>query len=584
MANTIRDRFERLAPDAAATMARFPFAVLLTVLATGVFLVIINEYVPRGDEFWPRLGAGLGTAAVLALAGKLFAESIPGARIATMLLRFGVPILAVSAWQITSTQWLFPLALPIVALLWLSVAPVLGGGLADRRTQDRFWWVNHRAITTGIVAGAGLLIIALGLVAIERSLELLFGIETRDLMFRWVLPIAVFLLAPVYWLSTIPRLADFDASDLTQPDFLTRSIGFLGQFVLTPLLLIYAAILIAYGIQIAVTQRFPVGVLGWLVLVFVITGAANWLVLHPAFVRDRPLVRLFRRFWFWLTLVPLALYTMAVWIRIDAYGLTDERVVLIAGGLWAMLLALAFLVPRFGDIRLIPGLAAAILLIFSVGPWNFEALPRADQLGRLKSALESAQYASPDQAEWTGEAAARTRSAMRYLARSKEGRAALDELAAGFGVEMPADPTAVGAYEEVFAVPRDPDAPVPFERRRAVRDGGEIDLAATPVYLGQVTVVDGATETLAGLELGLQDGALTVGASDAETVSLDLGGWLAGQGRTTLDDPVIVFEYAGRDYALVVEAAAVNDRPTAEGPRTEFLVHIAGTLMAAPAP
>jgi hypothetical protein len=48
-----------------------------------------------------------------------------------------------------------------------------------------------------------------------------------------------------------------------------------------PLLVIYALILLAYAAQIAITQKLPQGMIGWMVLGFVVTGAATWLIVHP---------------------------------------------------------------------------------------------------------------------------------------------------------------------------------------------------------------------------------------------------------------------------------------------------------------
>src|SRR5690606_18803673 len=144
-----------------------------------------------------------------------------------------------------------------------------------------------------------------GMVAIERSLSVLFGLEASDLFYRWVLPFTGLFLTPVYWLSTLPRVANVPPSETENADFTSTAIGFLGQFILVPLLLIYAAILLAYTVQIVITRELPQGMIGWMVLGFVVTGAGTWLVLHPRFMREKPLVRLFRRLWFWLTLVPL---------------------------------------------------------------------------------------------------------------------------------------------------------------------------------------------------------------------------------------------------------------------------------------
>lgn len=586
----------RFAPDVAATLRRFPIAVGATGLATIAFLADVNDFAQPVPEMWPRLGLGLGTAAVFAVAGRLVAESRPSATILAAILRYLVPLLAVAALQVRTTEWLFPLALPLVAILFLSVSPTLtiGAGAERRRIEDRFWWINHRAVTTGVVAGVALVIVAAGIFAIERSLDLLFGLRTGDLFYRWVLPIAAFLFTPVYWLSTLPRLAEFDEKALREPDFLSRAIGFLGQFVLSPLLVIYALILLAYGVQIVLTQRFPVGVLGWMVLVFVVTGAANWLVLHPEFMRERPLVVLFRRYWFWLTVVPLVLYLVAVYIRIDAYGLTEERVVLIAGGVWAVLLTVAYLVPRRGDIRLVPGLAAAIVLIFSVGPWNFAQWPRGDQLGRLRASLAEAGQTGPASTpDWTAGTGGQARASVAYLNRTDEGEAMLAALATELGFEPVEN---ADAYAELFAVPAvAPNAP--SGPSRLVRATGPVDLAATPVLLARVALSSGTLEVSASLDLSLSDEGLVLndGRQDRQIVALDH--WLARQSGATLGEPVIRFSFGGRRYALVVEevtlAAAVappaakGDRPTVtpvppggSGP----IAYLDATLFVSPAP
>ena len=151
--------------------------------------------------------------------------------------------------------------------------------------------------------------------------------------------------------------------------------------------------------------------IGWMVLGFVVIGAATWLVLHPPFMRTQALVRLFRRWWFWLTLIPLALFFVAISIRIDAYGLTDERMLLAAGGIWAAVLAVIYLLGR-GDIRLIPALAGAILLALSVGPWNYADLPVSSQALRLDGVVMNAgadKSASPPRADWNAAEIAQAR-------------------------------------------------------------------------------------------------------------------------------------------------------------------------------
>ncbi|MGV3490704.1 MAG: DUF4153 domain-containing protein [Devosia sp.] len=556
-----------LAPDFVATGRRFPLAIGLALLTTAVGIMLINAPYGMRDAFWERLWLGFATAAVFAVAGAMFSESRPTARLTGLVLRYVLPLAVVALVQVRDIDWFVPWLLPAIGVLWLSVSPftLIGRGEAREDAQNRFWWVNHQAVATAAIATVGFLIIGLGLYAIERSLTTLFGLSVGDLFYKWVLPFTGMFLVPVYWLSTLPRVTTFRKDMLEQPDFTSTAIGFLGQFVLVPLLLIYGLILLAYTVQIVVTQQLPEGMIGWMVLGFVVTGAATWLVLHPPFMRGKALTTLFRRVWFWMTLVPLALFFFAVEERVSAYGLTTDRVLLIAGGVWAAVLAALFLLRR-GDIRLIPGVAGALLLLISIGPWNYVHLPIAQQGLRLEALL-----AAPGAngvsfpPEWDAGQVADAGSAMAYLYRTDEGRARLNEALAPHGLDASVakgfTPTSV--MEQLGY-----DWPVPRESMviRLVRDrASQIDVSATPIYLGQTNLfayvqgrdTDAGIDSEAGVQLTVsEDGSeLRARLGDTETV-VDMAAWLARQPDKMTDEPLgepwVDFALAGLDYRIVV--------------------------------
>ncbi len=566
---------QKLAPDFVATGRRFPFAILLAALTTIVGLALINAPSDLRDPFWERLLIGLATAVPFALAGVMFAESRRDARWVGLLLKYALPVVAVALLQVRDTAWFIPWMLPVIGILWLSVSPftVIGRGPERRRTEDVFWWVNHRAVATAAIAGLAFLIIALGLLAIERSLSLLFGLNSSKLLYEWVLPVVGLFLTPVYWFSTLPRVEDYRQDLLDRPDFVATAIGFLGQFVLVPLLLIYAAILLVYTGQIVLTQQLPQGMIGWMVLGFVTTGAANWLVLHPSFMRSRPLVGLFRRSWFWLTLVPLGLFFVAVWTRIDAYGLTAERMLLLAGGLWAALLALLFLIRR-GDIRLIPGLAGALFVLLSVGPWNVENLPVLNQLQRLETVVVNAgadKSASPPRSDWTAEEVAIARGSIDYLAYHGEGRDRVRDLMARYGVTWPADREGSYAVLEAMGVEIPPGE---WEQRYVSIsrnfDSQPVDVTATPWLVRPVGVYGPVATEAPPLRLWLEAGGLRVGPTGTPDLEMppiqDLSEWLARQTGDALVEPWLDFTVAGRNYRLVVQSITLDRGEGGAGP------------------
>jgi hypothetical protein len=565
---------EKQAPDFLLTWQRFWFAILLALANTLVVIGALNQVAWLQHEQWMRAAAGLATGAVLAVAGVYFSESRRTARIAGLLLSYALPLAAIGAFQVTDTAWIVPWALPAISLLWLSVSPFtrIERGAPRAEQQDRFWWVNQQAIATAVIAAAAALIIGLGIAAIERSLSILFGLETGQIFYNTVLPFVGLFLAPVYWLATLPRLSAYRAGELDRVDFLPLSIGFIGQFILVPLLVIYALILVAYAAQIAITQKLPQGMIGWMVLGFVVTGAATWLIVHPAFMRSRPLVRLFRAWWFWLTLAPLVLFFIAVWVRVDAYGLTAERILLLAGGVWAALLALVFIVGR-GDIRLIPALAGAILLLLSVGPWNYSYLAQSTQALRLEALVMNAgadKSASPPRGDWSAEEIAEARGIIDYLTGSREGQRAVREVMGKYGVTWDAAQDGSYVVLEALGISQpstdgDPRLATLFRDF----DGAPVDVTATPYLIRPVGLYGDTAVALPPLRFVMSGGAVRVGpagSTDEDLQPLDLTAWLARQSSGFLVTPWIDFTVAGRGYRLVLQSASFDRGESNAGP------------------
>jgi hypothetical protein len=566
---------ERQAPDFLATWQRFPLAIFMAALTTLIALGAINGQFWLQQEVWGRAAFGLATGAVLAVAGVYFAESRPENKLIAIGLKYLLPLAAVGLFEVTDIAWFVPYALPAIAVLWLSVSPFtrIERGPAREAQQNRFWIVNHQALATAVIAAGAFAIIALGLLVIERSLSMLFGLNSGDLFYRWLLPFTGLFLAPVYWLSTLPRLSDVDASQAERPEFIGKAIGFLGQFVLVPLLLIYALILLAYTAQIVVTQKLPEGMIGWMVMGFVIVGAATWLVLYPPFMRDKPLVKLFRRQWFWLTLVPLGLFFFAVWVRVDAYGPTPERMLLLGGGAWALALAVIFLFRR-GDIRMIPALACAILLLLSIGPWNFANLPVQQQLFRLDMLVLSAgadQTLTAPRGDWSVEDVAEARDLIDYLVTTREGREGVRRVMGKYDVTW--DQGTDGAYAVLTALGVDQtvtDAPSRYTTSWRDLVNQPVDVSATPYLLRPLAFYGDGVLDVNGLRFESRSGELWVGPSAggvAAATKLEIGDWLARQEVGTLVDPWIDFTLGAVKYRLALTSLTFDQGENNAGPR-----------------
>ncbi|HEU0017095.1 MAG TPA: DUF4153 domain-containing protein, partial [Methyloceanibacter sp.] len=133
----------------------------------------------------------------------------------------------------------------------------------------------------------------------------------------------------------------------------------------------------------------PKGTLGGLVVGYLLAGAATLLLAYPIRDSGGVLVRLFWRYWVWLSVLPVLLLFLAVYTRIAAYGLTEPRYAVVLIGVWAMILAVWRMVRRGEsfDLRVIPGLLAILLLAASFGPLGIVGASVRSQTAELAGIL-----------------------------------------------------------------------------------------------------------------------------------------------------------------------------------------------------
>jgi len=589
VAQQVDDFWTWLRPRVAATFGRFPLAIILQLVATVLALAAGNDWFWQGEPSKYYWSFAVTTTAIFALAGSMFGESRPRLHVLGLVLQFLLPALVLAAFALgrhdlsAPAVWLLP-----VSLLWLSVSPStqLGWGGSRGMVQDRFWWINHQSVVGAAVCLLGLGAVVLGMLIIETTLRSLFNFSPASLYGNIVTVLGLFV-APVLWLSTIPKTSDFLPSFATVPDNVARAVGALAQFVATPLLFIYAGILLVYLVQILVTWTLPQNTISWMVLTCTFVGALNWLLLHPSFQHGKLLVRLYRAGWFWLMLPPLALYGIAVFVRVDDYGLTPERVLLLAGLVWAVLVTLTHIVG-LGDVRLIPALGAIVLALIAVGPLNFDRLTRADQGARLDALLEKAgvngyTITTP----WSLGDAEQVESIIYLLDGNEQHRQTLREVLAKHGIVlddndypaiiMDSIKASKDLSEEAAMVPE-----APFLLRSIAHP--DIDVSTTPTFVDFVDIYTSEAFEGRDLVILIRDTALLVTASDgASTIpdlTIDMREWLDRQEPDGLRDPFIDFRFGERDYRLVVQQLYVEPK-IVDGVSVRHLGHLGGALFVA---
>jgi hypothetical protein len=424
-----------LRPDLLAAGTRFPVPAAAALLATVLIILRVEEVIPPGSDPYERVLSGAGTAFAAGVALGIWLDG--RGRPAALAGQLAALAVGVGAGLALYSLWLTP-AMLLAALALLTIA---APGFAAGGTPIRCWTFNIRSAFAALVGAVGAGVFVLGFWAILATLGKLFDLSISYRLVSHAGTVGFVFVLPLYWLAFQPRVQEL-GPDEPPPDILLRAVAVLTDFIFLPLLVAYAAILHAYAAKIAINAVLPRGQIGWMVSIFVGLG---YLAFQLATSRQSPLPRLrqfFRRAWPPATLVPAGLLILALRERVQAYGMTEDRYVLAVIAVGAVMLILAWVPKRQLDPRLVPAVAAGLLLIGAFGPIAARLVTVRSQAQRLVSVLEASGELSNGTFEgkrstpWGQE----TRRDLQTIITLLEQRRALHLIAPVIGAELAANP------------------------------------------------------------------------------------------------------------------------------------------------
>ena len=156
-------------------------------------------------------------------------------------------------------------------------------------------------------------------------------------------------------------------------------------FVVLPACLLLLAVLLGYIVTIILMWKLPVGQMN----PFAMTALGMFAGLHLLLTgEENRLSRFFVRHGAWMLLPVIVVQAIAVYIRIDAYGLTQARILGLAFTAACMIPVAAAFLNRYGRAFFI--VAAVLLFILAATPLNTGTLARWNQEARLYGALAHA--------------------------------------------------------------------------------------------------------------------------------------------------------------------------------------------------
>ena len=403
-----------------AAVARFPGPVLAALVAT---LAAFEWIGARGTNDLPamRLLATAMLALPLSVAGTVALERWVQRPATAKLGGLLIGALVIPLYWLGFPRWTEELQasrfLHLAILIHLVVAfvPFLG-----RREPNAFWQFNRRIFERYLLGGVYAAALFAGLSLALLAIDKLFGVTVPDRSYARLWVTMAFLFHPLFFLAGVPRDLEELEPDASWPGGLRA----FARFVLVPLTTIYLLILTAYFAKVVVTGQWPSGWIGWLVSGAASVGVLTLLLSGPPATRhEAPWASLFER-WFWPAVLPATvMLLLAIWKRIDQYGVTEKRYFLAILALWLLGVAIAFTIRRRLNLMLIPLTLAALAAGIFAGPWGVYEVSKRSQFTRLGAVLDSLGAISDGRFTPIGSEANLERSAgganiVRYLVRT----------------------------------------------------------------------------------------------------------------------------------------------------------------------
>lgn len=371
----------RLLSDGWAAAQRFPEAVLCGLVAGTAGAAGIDA---ADERFWFRIcfAATLGLPLFVTLV--LTGERRGWTDAWRWAARTGGAALLV-AWWAASGGWqmnIIPVRFVHTALtLHLAAAslPYLGA-----REPWGFWQYNRALFFRFLVAVIYAAAVFVGVALAVAALDNLFGVDVPEETYGRLWFAAAFGLHPLVFLAGVPK----EFASLNENRDYPKGLRIFSQNVMLPLVGLYVAILTTYLVKILITGTWPSGWVSYLVSALAVIGIFSLLMVHPERMRTE-------RNWidryalgFWIAILYSAVMVLvALWQRIDQYGITEARYILGVLAVWLAATALHRVITRTRDIKAIPTTLAVVGALTLAGPWSAYSVAKRSQLGRIEEIL-----------------------------------------------------------------------------------------------------------------------------------------------------------------------------------------------------
>lgn len=242
--------------------------------------------------------------------------------------------------------------------------------------------IHSKSALTSVLYAA---VLSVGLALLFATIDvLLFAVDSD--IYGYMMVIVWISFATLSYLARLPYF-HADARSVVEAGQFPRVLEILVSQIAIPLVAAYTLVLFSYFIKIGFTGTWPVGQLGPMILAYSAVG----LILFVLAGRLNNKIALLYKLIFPKVLIPIVgMQLMSVYIRLQAYGVTESRYYVALFGLFSLVIGFILtLRPRINN-GIIALLAAAFAIVSVVPPVDAFTVSRISQIGRLEQILTEA--------------------------------------------------------------------------------------------------------------------------------------------------------------------------------------------------
>lgn len=365
------------------SLKRFPLTIGLSTICV-ILMIYFTEVVPKSSEsFRETLSRVIMIYALgipLSLSIKVFFERKETYKKSLLYTAFvvGGIILALYYYiflpdlhMVSVTRYI---GINLILYLTFIFIPYLSN-------NDSFELYVIRILTRFFITVVYSMVLFLGLVAILFTIDELLGVNVRGeiYLYFWFTVVGVF--APSFFLAGVPV-----KNEKLGLEHYPKLFRVLILYIVMPLISVYTIILYIYFGKIIITAQWPQGLVSHLVLWYSIISVSVLFFITTLLAKNNWAKRFMQVFP--KVIIPLiVMMFISMGIRINAYGVTENRYYVVVLGIWVFLVMIYFSFAKKLRNIILPVSLAIIAFISIMGPISSYSISKYSQNKRFEEIL-----------------------------------------------------------------------------------------------------------------------------------------------------------------------------------------------------